>query len=375
MLTVGNSQSGPYDALVVVKTPLQILNALEARQHFGFARSALAILPSRKFPRDLLLPLVSPAEWSTVGCFELDPRRQPLQVPLVSPATNDELTEVRWVFQQWRLRRRYDAFFRAWQGVPNLVIGNYHQAHFRHLANCFHDARCILVDDGTDTFRVARARRELAARATDQPTQFARRRSLKQRLLAREVAWNDTPRESLVFFSTYDLDLPVADTLVRNHYPRASRQAAARPNDGRVIFLGQPLFEDGYLAREDFQAVLADVRRSHAGQPLVYIPHPREDRQALRGVLAECGIAMQEIDKPFEFYLLDSVTLPSTVASFFSSALDNCRLIWGRRMRLVAHRIAPERLRTSREFVAEIYRYFASHGQGSIEVLESRQPS
>ncbi len=374
MLTLASTTTrSRHDALVVVKTPLQILNAVEARHHFGFERPALAILTSRKFPWELLLPLVTPAEWASVARFELDPRRQPLALPLLSADANEELAEVRWVAQQWRLRRRYDAFFRAWRGVPNLVIGNYHQAHFRHLANRFHDARCILVDDGTDTFRIARARRDFVAGALAPPPRPDRWRAWKQHWLTTEVAWHQTPRESLVFFSTYDLDLPPADTLVRNRYPRAGRQAATSPTDHRVLFLGQPLAEDGYLGRDEFRSLLGDVRRSHAGQPLVYVPHPREDRRALADVLADCGIAMQEIDKPFEFYLLDSPTLPGTVASFFSSALDNCRLIWGDRMRLLAYRIAPERLRASRDFVAEIYRYFASHGHGAIEIREPGQ--
>ncbi|HOX24958.1 MAG TPA: hypothetical protein PLL30_04235 [Candidatus Krumholzibacteria bacterium] len=363
-----------FDALVVVKTPLQILNALEARHHFGFARPALTLLTSRKFPREMLLPLVDPADWAAIRCFELDPYRRPVRLPLVPAGANEELAEIRWIAQQWRLRRRYTAFFRPWRGAADLVIGNYHQAHFRHLANLFRDSRCILVDDGTDTFRVAQARRELAAGAlaTPAPSPW---RTPKKWWLASEVAWNVRPRKNLVFFSTYDLDLAAADTLVRNRYEHAGRQIVANASDGRVLFLGQPLVEDGYLGRSDLRALLGDVRRSHTSQPLAYVPHPREDRAALAGVLGDCGIAMYEIGKPFEFHLLDSTSLPGTVASFFSSALDNCRLIWGNRIRLLAYRIAPERLRTSREFVAEVYAYFASHGRGSIEILEPGQPA
>jgi len=362
------------DALVVVKTPLQILNALEARHHFGFSRPALALLTSRKFPRDLLLPLVDPAEWSTVRCFELDPRRRPLHLPGLSEARNDELAEIRWMYQQWRLRRRYNEFFRPWRDTANLVIGNYHQPHFRHLANLLPGARCILVDDGTDTFRVAQARREFAAGAVPPRPPASPWRTPKRWWWSSQVAWNVNPRERLVFFSTYDLSLPVTDTLVPNRYLRASQHAGASRTDGRVLFLGQPLVEDGYLGLADFRTLLGHVRRSHADQPLTYVPHPREDRRSLAGVLAECGIALEEIAKPFEFHLLDSATLPGTVASFFSSALDNCRLIWGDRMRLLAYRIDPEYLRTSREFVAEIYGYFASHGRGAIEIREPGQP-
>ncbi len=370
-MNVVDAQRNGCDALVVAKTPLQILNASEAREHFQFRQPALRLLTSRKFPAELLLSLVDTAEWSSVDCYEFDPVRRPIRLPVVGESANEELTEIRWVFQQWRHRRRYDAFFRPWRGVPNLVIGNYHQEFFVHLANRCGSPRCILVDDGTDTFHVAGVRRERSEGHLDVPPRPNFWQAPKHWWFSSEVAWDHAHLDELVFFSTYDLELPASDTLVRNRYPRASRRAGDAARDGRALFLGQPLVEDGYLDLEAFRTILTGVRESFAGQPLAYVPHPRENRDILRETLAACDLPMQEISKPFEFHLLESATLPSAVASFFSSALDNCRLIWGDRMRLLAYRLPSEHLRVGHEFVEEVYRYF-DH-KGSIEILEPGQ--
>lgn len=363
------------DTLVVVKTPLQILNVLEARHHFGFRRPALRLLTSRKFTRKLLLSLVEPSEWESVEFLDLDPERLPVRIPGLGAAANEELTEIRWVYKQWHLRQRYDRFFRPWQGIENLVIGNYHQAHFMHLANLCRADRCILVDDGTDTFRVAEGRREVAAGSAVKRPAPDLWRDPKGWWMKNETGWDLAPQNNLVFFSTYDLDLPANDTLVRNRYLRASSHAQSAGRDSRVLFLGQPLVEDGYLSQDVFRGILAEVRQSLADQPLVYVPHPRENRVELARVLDACGMTLGKIDKPFEFHLLESPTLPTTVASFFSSALDNCRLIWGRQMRLLAYRLHPDSLRVSPDFVAEVYRYFATEGAGAIEILDLGRPA
>jgi len=359
-----------YDALVVVKTPLQLINAAEACAHFGFSRTMLYFLTSRAHTAQRISALVDSRDWTTVRYYHLDLERADFRVPLAGARCPSWLSEVLWVLVQWRRRRDFDREFRRWSGVSSLVIGNYQQHHFQHLAQLCPAARCILVDDGTDTLRIARARRDLAALATSTAPGASRRRPGLKSWVRRQAEWTLRPRDELSFFTSYDVQAGPRDQIVHNRYALTRARTRPAAADGRCLFLGQPLVEDGYVARDRYLELLAEIRDRLGAGGLQYVPHPREDRERLRPAMRRLDIPLLEISRPFELHLLSAETLPATVASFFCSGLDTCRLIWGEAMRLIAFRIAEEDLLACHDFVDEVYRYFES--TGAIEVTPER---
>ncbi len=359
---------GAHDALLVVKTPLQMLNAIEARYSLGFDSPFLYVFTSTHNSKREILDLVDPSHWAGVHCFDFRHIWNEVGLPALDNDRWQRHERFR-MLSQWLLRNRFEATFRPWHGVPTLVIGNYLQVYFQHLVAQVQPGRCIVVDDGTDTLRIAAARcrwYEQGAR----PKPDVAPVSPKGRLVKRHVMWQGREADALTFFSTYDVDLPPPDTLLRNTYEHLRERSRTVVTNGRCYFLGQPLIEDGYVTVETYRDLLAGVVRSFAGREVVYLPHPREQRLRLGTVLAGLNIALGAIDKPLEFHLMEATTLPAVVASFFCSALDNCRLIWDHQMRLVAFRIAPQQLRVCQDFVADIYRYFVDRTDGTIEVYD-----
>ncbi|MDD5718591.1 MAG: hypothetical protein PHQ53_02760 [Candidatus Krumholzibacteria bacterium] len=355
-----------HDALAMIRTPLQLLNAMEARRHFDLQRTALMIVEYSGHgipPFDL--SQVDPADWTRVEIVDLNPVPRPQPHTWLDHPRFAHSEKVNVLRQHYR-RRVFDQALRPWRGVPNLLLGNYLQGWFRHAAQRCPRARCILLDDGTDTLRIAGER----ARRDSQPPRVSLWRRPKAWWYQRYANWDMRQRRKITFFSSFDLELPPGDQLVPNRYDHARRQIEALPQDRRCLFLGQPLVEDGYLTPEEFSRLIAGVKLSLDGLELFYVPHRREHLAELTPLLQQHGIARLDLDKAFEFHLLAAAAIPAVVASFFSSALDNCRLICGDRVRVIAFRLPAASLLVAHDYVNSVYDYFVRAGAGVIEIVE-----
>lgn len=351
------------DTLVVVRTPLQLLNAIEAKAHFNLSNCVLVILISRQIDMKYFSSVVSESDWEQILYY--DPSRRWLW-----PVSNSRksLGKLNGFLSQWKTRLRFDGFFERFRNVKNLVLGCYGQVHFVHIANILPTASCIIVDDGTDSLQIARERLSKARimeNASKEATGMAWR--VKQ-IVTKHVHWMTQQRTALTFFSSYTLELPRQDRVVKNSFAVARKKAGSQRLGARCIFLGQPLVEDRYLERGEFESLLFAIKIQLSPETMVYVPHPREVKPLLQGSLVKLGIDMQPLDTSIEYFLIASDTLPKVVASFFSSALDNCRAIWGGRMRLVAFRIPENSLIQQQEQLDEIYGYFEKTSQGEIEI-------
>jgi hypothetical protein len=354
----------------MVRTPLQLLNAVEARLHFGFHRTALIVLEYSGVglpPFDL--SYIDPADWSDVQIIDLNPHRRPFPFTCLDHPLLRSSEKVN-VLKQYHQRRILDQALCRWRDIPFLLLGNYLQGWFRHAAQRCALAECILLDDGTDTLRIAGYRHQL----DDRPEAVSIWRRPKVWWYNRFATWIARQRRQVTFFSSYELDLPPCDRYVKNTYRHTRERMQAVRRDRRCLFLGQPLVEDGYLTPAEFRRLLSSVKASLEGFDLHYIPHRRENPEGIAGLLEELGIAVLRLDKAFEYWLLASPALPAVVASFFSSALDNCRLIMDDSIRIMAFHLPPDSLQAAHDYVEQVYAYFRTAGHGGIEIIEPGDP-
>ena len=351
------------DTLVVVRTPLQLLNAIEAKNNFNLKVCALVIFTTPGIDIKHFSSIINEESWEEIYYF--DPN---MRWPAPALRSLKSLRRFIGFMEQWKRRSRLDRFFRRFRNVKNIVLGHYGQIHFLHIANILQAPNCILVDDGTDSLWVARKRFYSAKHIKD-----ARKESISiawraKRMVTKHVHWMTQQRATLTFFSSYRLELPPQDQLVENSYAVARKRTVSQRVEERCIFIGQALVEDGYLERGEFESLLLAIKGQLSPDTMVYVPHPREVKPLLQESLAKLGIDMQPLEMPIEHFLMFSDTLPKVVASFFSSALDNCRLIWGGRMRIVAFRIPENSLSKQQAFCEEIYGYFEKTSRGAIEI-------
>ena len=122
--------------------------------------------------------------------------------------------------------------------VENLVIGNYLSGYMRHFANRLRPRHLYLVDDGTDTPRVARLRTEQEVPVDE--GQLSCFRKFKNIIRASFIDWDMRQANSVTFFTSYNLGLKPEDRLVRNEYVffRSMLKQSALRNE--VYFLDSP---------------------------------------------------------------------------------------------------------------------------------------
>jgi hypothetical protein len=70
------------------------------------------------------------------------------------------------------------------------------------------------------------------------------------------------------------------------------------------------------------------------------------------------GLQVRTFNLPIEVQILQG-GIPSELASFFCSALDNCFLIFGDNLNIKAFRIQQKHLNPGCEFVQDIYDHFS----------------
>jgi hypothetical protein len=169
------------------------------------------------------------------------------------------------------------------------------------------------------------------------------------------------PPDTIEFFSAYRIEVPPRTTYRHNAYDRLRRQIAPGRVDSLVLILGQPLIEDGYVSEEVYLSLLRRLASEYSDYTVVYVPHKRERAPSQR-VVSQLGLQVERYVDPIEIVLATGRRSPRVLTSFFCSALENARLMFGDAMSLSALRIPEPMLLTAWPAVSAIYDYLYSTG-------------
>jgi hypothetical protein len=184
--------------------------------------------------------------------------------------------------------------------------------------------------------------------------------AFKWRIRDELIGYRTVEAEKIIFFTTYNLQLKSGDESITNDYRYLKSLMVCSHVSDEVLFLGQPLVEAGDLDEQSFRRSIEKVRTFFANQKLIYVPHKREQIERVRYIEKEIGLAVRKIDVPIEFQIATGRRRPGMVASFFSSALENCRMIFGPDLNIKYFRIEPDHFLREKDFVRSVYEYFDS---------------
>jgi hypothetical protein len=93
---------------------------------------------------------------------------------------------------------------------------------------------------------------------------------------------------------------------------------------------------------------------------VIYLPHKRESADKVRLVEETFGFGVKRFGVPIEYQMSVRGTRPRVLASFFSSALENSRVIFGPLMQIKCFLMDPVDFPTRRDYVSVIYKYYES---------------
>jgi len=86
-------------------------------------------------------------------------------------------------------------------------------------------------------------------------------------------------------------------------------------------------------------AHLKRVVKYFKNRDVVYVSHRRESEINLREISQKLGVKVVKFDYPLEYQLSMAGSRPQIMASFISSALDSCSLIFGDTMKIIAFKL------------------------------------
>jgi hypothetical protein len=345
-----------------IETPLQLVNAIEAKHALELTDNHVVILLSDIYPVGLFRPLLGDEQWDSAQYVDSRvPARHALHRLRDHPSQRIrsyyETTELR------DLRKRLDALAGSLGVADALVLGNYCLDHMRHFANALSHEKLILIDDGTTTLDIADDRRRYAAGRSPRV-----RRSRTDALVNFLIGWRLGHRDRATFFTVYDMDVGSADTLVRHSYDYLRGRASEFECNGEVLFLGQTIYYEG-ISEDAYLDELRRVGAHFAGDTLVYAPHKGEKPDRVERIRQELGWEIRRYDAPIEYQLAMRGPLPRILASFYSSALENCRLIFGSRLMIESVYLDPGLVPRAAAFVRSVYDYYESKTSEHFRVV------
>ena len=344
-------QSGG-SAIFLIATPLQALNAIEARHHFKLAAEQCQLV------------------WFHSGSEAND--RQ----------TEDMLGQADWVrtdtihysgrnFRCWKQRfDEVNAVARSMERTEYLFMGDYAFDLMRHFTHAVERREVVVLDDGNATLLIDRARRDSGGPYFLRPHSFGGR--IKCLIKTRGCGMNRSLVDELTFFTIYDLDADDRTTVVPNTYAHLRSRLNLASRSDETFLLGDATPDKNQM-REDAYFDCLERALDYLGRSSVlYMAHRLEKPEKLRKIESRFGIPVRESTMPIECRLCLSESVPKVIAGFFSSALDSCRVLCGERTRIKSFYIDPAYCSPAiRGEIEGLHRHYESCRSGNFELVRA----
>ncbi|KAB0668520.1 hypothetical protein F6V30_15570 [Oryzomonas sagensis] len=362
----------PYGNVFLIESPLQLLNAMEAKKYFELVNNHLVVRLGVGFSQELFERLAGADDWDSLCFFALDNNTMDFESRFLGKTISNRIRGFRYDYQQYQNRKKLDNIATSFGRVKNIFLGNYlaeWKQYMRHFANTLPHETLYIIDDGTDVIKINDERKNYLLRKACPKEAGSILGGLRRMWRQSYIEWNDNDAGTINFFSAYDIEVGTGDRLIRNKYDYLREMVTrALPSD-EVFFLGQCLVEDGYIKKELYLEYLKKIKSYFAGEKMFYIPHPRESIEMIDKIKGCLGFEVKCFDGPIEYEITVKGNMPKILASFFCSALQNCNIILGHNVRIKAFYLAPEHLTRFHEFVQSIYTYFENNTCESFEVV------
>lgn len=352
-------------AVFLIKSPLQFLNALEAQHHFKLsAEECLLVLMADRKSRGQLSMLVDKesAGWSQVLWLAKAPLKMVPgamgEIPQSGSSCRNDLFSI---YKLRYLARYYDS-------LDYVFIGDAGNPLMRHFANYSQPQNVVLLDDGVATIKYARWRS-----AGQWGKGLRRSKKVNLTLKRKLLGLRDSMPSAVTFFSVYNFNVIGSDRLVSNQLSCLRRRASELERCNDIFFLGGPLVEAGILSEEEYFWHLQKVCDHFKGSPVRYVVHRRENSERVKRIEDAFGWRGVLFDFPIEYQIACAGPHPKLLASFVSSALENCQKVFGDSLPIVSFRFNPEHFSAldsvKGQEVKAVYDRYQAASSAAFEVL------
>ncbi len=315
--------------LFIVRTPMQIVSALEAMHHFQTSNNTLVILHNPK-------------------------KSNPQQIQKVIEIFNlhvifDEIIEV--------TAHHQSKFFRSLELIgtlkhrryEKLFLGLYDSIGKLFLANMLY-SHAYLIDDGTATIV---AHRNMRNRLNSRAVGFKELRALFFGLRIH----SETP---LDFFTMFKLQQNADETIITHRFEYLKKFFSQQyRQDNTLYLLGQNITDVPILSKEKYLCYIKQIVERYADREIIYIPHRSETVHHELYELQNRHVTIAESTMPIELYFLMNRIYPTHIVYFFTSALYTLNILF-EKSRLESFVIPDDDIQSRHENVRECQRFLES---------------
>ena len=364
MTPVGMTMEERILELYLCSTPLQVLNAVEARHALGskYARCVLVLFQRRE-------DQVRAAENLPRGLTEVFDRIEHLR-----------LEEIQAQIRVWRplaalVRNRRTVLKRvaSWSAeassCPLVVVSNQYNRDMRFFAAKV-NGQIVFADDGTSTAAYYETWAEFGAIAEGSqafPGRGRIRRALRALLYRGAYGrFLEMSRPDYAFTRYVDVAERAGFSVIPNEYRWLSDKVDSQKSPATIAhFLGAPFVDRREVEAERYLFWLRIVMAHEPQMNWVYVPHPAETDWWIHRIERETGMVCERKVAPYELGVVTAERPPAIIASWFSSALESLAEI-GVGSEIWAFRIPRDALQTPtlRRSAEAFYERVESSGSG-----------
>ncbi len=327
--------------LFVARTPLQLINMIEAREHFKTKKNILIVIyhDMNKNQSELQLKdLIKHEDWDEVLEFE---RTQ---------STSKFLTYLKIIKEAKKNVYEY------------IFIGDLGAIQRQIVANC-NKKYLFLVDDGVLTIAYYKNNFQHEKK---KGVDF---KKLRYMIFGLKTDFTD----SINLFTIFNL-LPKANVkVIQNNFNYLKQNVINKlKQSDEIYFLGQKLVEVGMMDKDIYFAYIKKIIKYFKGSTIIYIPHRGETGyEELRSLESE-NFKIKKVNKPIEIYFATDGILPKHVASFNTSALFTIDKLFDK-SKLSAFKIDENHLKMFNSEVNECYNFLKNTKCEIIELKDVKK--
>ena len=267
--------------ILIVESPLQLINAIEAISFFKILDYKIYIRYSNVVSNDKqinkLLTILS-VDNVKIKTFVISGGRKKL------------VDIVKIIFYWFLLGLKL-------KGVQKLFVGNYDSPFLKGITRLTKRNNIILLDDGAKTI---------------------------------ELQNNFSDHYSLDLFTMYDINNYSGQNIFINSfdYLRNKFDFVNTINQNSILFIGSKLVESGIVTEEYYLSLIDKISLSYSNFNIIYIPHRGENSPKLEQISKIENISLTSLDYPVEFYGIYEKKLPNKIISFYSTALLSMKKLY-----------------------------------------------
>ncbi|HHH19370.1 MAG TPA: hypothetical protein ENK86_02490 [Campylobacterales bacterium] len=321
--------------LFIVRTPLQLLNALEAKHHFNTQNNILIVIYSvNQTDKAQMDKILNEADWDEI-------------IKLNQGAKKSIFWEYIQTVKELKKESIDKMFLVFFRGVQKLFMSNINAQEI------------YLIDDGVASLTIQK----------NLPILIKEKKWLKE-LRYQLVGLRTDIAKLPNFFTAYDLTPYPDQKIVKNSYKYLVSSFLSQTTEDKqhVYLLGQTLIKPNIVTQDYYLEILKAIKNHFNHQTVIYIPHrdeQLEDLEAIR-VLEDQHFIVETSKGAIETEFLENGIYPHYIVSFFTSALFNLEKIFPK-SEIYAVKIDSQHLRERKEAVEHCY--IELETKSSIKIL------